>query len=99
MYGCEFCKLVLAVPSSATTNVVLGELGRFQLWVSTVSCSAVLGQVLCRGSYGSNGSIKMMAKHKYRSWYMKIHAIISKHGFGCIVVGEVNQGGSLTLSG
>ena len=42
---------------------------------------------------------KMMAKHKYRSWYMKIHAIISKHGFGCIVVGEVNQGGSLTLSG
>ena len=28
---------------------------------------------------------KMMAKHKYRSWYMKIHAIISKHGFGYIM--------------
>ena len=24
---------------------------------------------------------KMMTKHKYRSWYMKIHANISKHGF------------------
>jgi len=28
---------------------------------------------------------KIIAKHKYRSWYMKIHAIISKHGFGYIM--------------
>jgi len=25
---------------------------------------------------------KMMAKYKYRQWYMKIDAIISKHSFG-----------------
>jgi len=55
----------------------------------TVSCSAVLGQVLCRGStragYEAMDPSRMMAKHKYRSWYMKIHAIISTHGFGYIM--------------
>ena len=25
---------------------------------------------------------KMMAKYKYRPWYLKIDAIISKHGYG-----------------
>ena len=28
---------------------------------------------------------KMMTKHEYRSWYMKIQAIISTHGFGYII--------------
>jgi len=28
---------------------------------------------------------KMMTNHKYRSWYVKIHAIISKHGFGYVM--------------
>ena len=46
-----------------------------------------IGYCACstRAGYGSNGSIKIMAKHKYRSWYMKIYAIISTHGFGYIM--------------
>ena len=31
---------------------------------------------------------KMMAKHKYRSWYMKIKTIISKYGFACTYIME-----------
>ena len=41
----KFCKLVLGVPSLATTDAVLGELRRFPLHVDkyTVSCGAVIG--------------------------------------------------------
>jgi len=35
--------------------------------------------------------IKMMAKHKYRSWYMKIYASISKHGCGYIIMDHLNE--------
>ena len=31
----KFCKLLLGVPNSATTDAVLGELGRFPLWLFT----------------------------------------------------------------
>ena len=31
----KFCKLVLGVLNSATTDAVLGELGRFPLWITT----------------------------------------------------------------
>ena len=60
----KFCKLVLGVPSSVTTDVVLGELNWCIPVVDkyTVLCSAVLDQVLCRGSirggYRNNESIK-----------------------------------------
>jgi len=74
----------------ATTDAVLGELGRFPLWIST-QFRAVQYWVRC--FLGEAPELvmeamdlsRMMAKHKYRSWYMKIHAIISKHGFGYIM--------------
>jgi len=34
---------------------------------------------------------KMMTKHKYKSWYMKIHAIISKHGFGYVMELNIDE--------
>jgi len=75
------------VPSSATTDVVLGELGKFPLWISTqfravqywVRCSIVEAPEMVMQAKDLS---KMMAKYKYRSWYMKIDAIISKHSFG-----------------
>jgi len=88
MYGCKvwgtkchdslektllkFCKLVLGVPSSATTVAALGQLGRFPLWIST-QFRAVQYWVRC--FIGEAPELvmeamdlsKMMAKHKYRS--------------------------------
>ena len=78
------------MPSSATTDAVLGVLGRFPLWISTqfravqywVRCFVGEAPELVMEAMDLS---KMMAKHKYRSWYMKIHAIISKHGFWYIM--------------
>ena len=35
----KFCKLVLGVLNSATTDAVLGELARFPLWTTTQFCA------------------------------------------------------------
>ena len=57
----KFCKLVLGVPNSATTDAVLGELARFPLWTTTQFCA-----VHRRGStwvgYGGNE----------KSWYIQL---------------------------
>jgi len=66
--------------------VVPGELGRFPLWISSQVC-AVQYWAMASCSVGQAPEMvmeaKMMAKYKYRSWYMKIHA--SKHRFGYIM--------------
>ena len=85
----KFCKLGLGVPNSATTDAVLGELGRFLLWISTqfravqywVRCSTGEAPELVMEAMDLS---KMMAQHNFRSWYMKINAIISKYGFAHI---------------
>lgn len=86
----KFCKLVLRVPNSATIDAVLGELARFPLWI-TMQFRAVQYWVKC--SVGEAPELvmkamelsKMMAKHNFRSWCMKIDTIISKYGFAYIM--------------
>ena len=86
----KFCKLVLGVPNSATTDAVLGDLARFPLWITT-QFHAVQYWVRC--SMGEAPELvveatklsKMMAKHNFKSWYMKINTIISRYGFAYIM--------------
>ena len=62
---------------------------RFPLWL-VMQFRA--GQYWVRCSVGEAAELvmeamelsMMMAKHNYRSWYMKINAIISKYGFAYI---------------
>ena len=66
----------------STTDPVLGEFGRFPLWINTEFRA---GQYWVRCSVGEAPELvmeamdlsKVMAMNNYRSWYMKIHAIIS----------------------
>jgi len=69
----KFCKLILGVPSLATMDAVLGELGRYPLWISTqfravqhwVRCSVGEAPELAMEAMDLS---KMIAKHNYRSW-------------------------------
>ena len=73
-------------------DTVLGELGRFPLWIFT-PFRAVQYWVRC--SIGEAPELvmeamelsKLMAQHNFRSciWYMKINAIISRYDFSYIM--------------
>ena len=56
-------------------------------WVGNYSHEVHPQDNCCRQYNSKNWGLCPLAiyKHKYRSWYMKIHAIISKHGFGYIM--------------
>ena len=82
----KFCKGLLGVPPSATTAAVLGELGRFPIWMTTqlrvinywmrskLGKAPVLVQEAMKLS-------KAMSTLRFDSWFMQTRNIISKLGF------------------
>ena len=80
----KFCKLVLEVPNSATTDAVLGELARFPLWTTTQFCAV---QYWVRCSIGEAPELVMEAMKLSK---IMVHTIISRYGFANIIEDKQN---------
>ena len=85
----KFCKDLLGVPLSATTAAVLGELGRFPIWMTTQLCviNYWMRSKLGKAPVLVQEAVKLseaMSTLRFDSWFMKMRNIISKLGFACV---------------